>query len=81
MPELPEVETTKRGIEPHIVKKKINSIYIGKHDLRIKFNKSQKNKILNTKIIGVRRKAKYISNVKFYSSIRYCQYDSGSDIV
>ena len=60
MPELPEVETTKRGIEPHIVKKKINSIYIGKHDLRIKFNKSQKNKILNTKIIGVRRKAKYI---------------------
>ena len=60
MPELPEVETTKRGIEPHILKKKINSIYIGKHDLRIKFNKSQKNKILNTKIVGVRRKAKYI---------------------
>ena len=60
MPELPEVETTKRGIEPHIVKKKINSIYIGKHNLRIKFNKSQKNKILNTEIVGVRRKAKYI---------------------
>ena len=60
MPELPEVETTKRGIEPHIIKKKINYVYIGKHDLRIKFNKSQKNKILNTKIVGVRRKAKYI---------------------
>ena len=60
MPELPEVETTKRGIEPHIVKKKINSIYIGKHNLRIKFNKIQKNKILNTEIVGVRRKAKYI---------------------
>jgi len=60
VPELPEVETTKRGIEPHIVKKKINSIYIGKHNLRIKFNKSQKNKILNTEIVGVRRKAKYI---------------------
>ena len=60
MPELPEVETTKRGIEPHIVKKKINSIYIGKHNLRIKFNKSQKNKILNTEIVGVRRRAKYI---------------------
>ena len=60
MPELPEVETTKRGIEPHVIKKKINSIYIGKHDLRIKFNKNQKNNILNTKIAGVRRKAKYI---------------------
>ena len=60
MPELPEVETTKRGIEPHVIKKKINSIYIGKHNLRIKFNKNQKNNILNTKIAGVRRKAKYI---------------------
>ena len=58
MPELPEVETTKRGIEPHVIKKKINSIYIGKHNLRIKFNKNQKNNILNTKIAGVRRKAK-----------------------
>ena len=60
MPELPEVETTKRGIEPHIIKNKINSVYIGKHNLRIKFNKEQKNNILNTKIESVRRKAKYI---------------------
>ena len=60
MPELPEVETTKRGIEPYISKRKINSIYIGKYDLRIKFNKNQKNNILNKKIEGVRRKAKYI---------------------
>ncbi|GIS46984.1 MAG: hypothetical protein Ct9H90mP19_2210 [Gammaproteobacteria bacterium] len=51
MPELPEVETTKRGIEPHFIKKKINSIYIG-NNLRIKFNKNQKNNILNTKIAG-----------------------------
>ena len=28
MPELPEVETTKRGIEPHIVGKKISDIVI-----------------------------------------------------
>ncbi len=60
MPELPEVETTKRGIEPYIVKKSIDSIYIGKNDLRIKFNKNQKNNILDTKILGVRRRAKYI---------------------
>ncbi len=60
MPELPEVETTKRGIEPHISKKEIDSVYVSKYDLRIKFNKNKKNNILNTKIVGVRRRAKYI---------------------
>ena len=60
MPELPEVETTKRGIEPYISTRKINSIYVSKYDLRIKFNKNKKNNILNKKIEGVRRRAKYI---------------------
>ncbi len=60
MPELPEVETTKRGIEPYIYERKIDSIYLSKYDLRIKFNKNQKNNILNTEIEGVRRRAKYI---------------------
>ena len=60
MPELPEVETTKRGIEPHISKKQINSIYVSEYDLRIKFNKREKHNILNTRIESVRRRAKYI---------------------
>ena len=30
MPELPEVETTKRGLEPHIVNRQVISIHIYK---------------------------------------------------
>lgn len=34
MPELPEVETTRRGIEPHVTGQKISEIIIKRHDLR-----------------------------------------------
>ena len=34
MPELPEVETTKRGLEPLIVNRKITSVHIYKKKLR-----------------------------------------------
>ena len=34
MPELPEVETTRRGLEPLIVERKITSVHIYKKKLR-----------------------------------------------
>ncbi|SVE33017.1 uncharacterized protein METZ01_LOCUS485871, partial [marine metagenome] len=34
MPELPEVETTLRGIEPYIINKKINDILVRQSSLR-----------------------------------------------
>ena len=34
MPELPEVETTKRGLEPHIVGRRILSVNIHQKQLR-----------------------------------------------
>ena len=34
MPELPEVETTLRGIEPHIVSKSISSVIVRQKSLR-----------------------------------------------
>ena len=34
MPEPPEVETTRRGIEPHVTGQKIREIIIRRHDLR-----------------------------------------------
>ncbi|RYD23548.1 MAG: bifunctional DNA-formamidopyrimidine glycosylase/DNA-(apurinic or apyrimidinic site) lyase [Verrucomicrobiaceae bacterium] len=34
MPELPEVETTRRGIEPHVTGEKIKEIIVKRHDLR-----------------------------------------------
>ena len=39
MPELPEVETTRRGIEPHILGKRFTGATVKKENLRIKFNK------------------------------------------
>ena len=36
MPELPEVETTLRGLEPHIINKKIEQIIVRQSQLRWK---------------------------------------------
>ena len=60
MPELPEVETTKRGIEPHLVGKKFIGSTLRRLKLRIKFNKKELEQILNKKIVSVTRRAKYI---------------------
>ena len=60
MPELPEVETTKRGIEPHLVGKKFIGSKLRRLKLRIKFNKKELEQILNKKIVSVTRRAKYI---------------------
>ena len=45
MPELPEVETTLRGIEPHILNKEISSVNIRQPSLRwpVPTNLIQKN--------------------------------------
>ena len=34
MPELPEVETTRRGISPHVVGRRIAEVIIRRYDLR-----------------------------------------------
>jgi formamidopyrimidine-DNA glycosylase len=34
MPELPEVETTRRGIEPYVTGARIREVIIRRHDLR-----------------------------------------------
>ena len=60
MPELPEVETTKRGIETHLVGKKFIGSTLRRLKLRIKFNKKELKQILNKKIVSVTRRAKYI---------------------
>ena len=49
VPELPEVETTKRGIEPHLVGKKFIGSTLRRLKLRIKFNKKELKQILNKK--------------------------------
>jgi formamidopyrimidine-DNA glycosylase len=60
MPELPEVETSRRGIEPHILNKKISGVVIRQHKLRWPIPKSLPDKIKNQKLTQVARRGKYL---------------------
>jgi len=60
MPELPEVETTRRGIEPHINHRTINDIVIRNHALRWPVPKQLRKKIRKQKIQSVDRRGKYL---------------------
>ena len=61
MPELPEVETTLRGIEPHIINKTISSVIIRQPSLRWPVPKSLiKRKLEKKKIENIKRRGKYL---------------------
>lgn len=60
MPELPEVETSRRGIEPHILGAKIRSLVIRQHRLRWPVPGSLPDKIGGKKLIAVDRRGKYL---------------------
>jgi len=60
MPELPEVETSRRGIEPHILNQKAIDIIIRQRQLRWPIPGSIKNQLKNQTINQVRRRGKYI---------------------
>ncbi|MDG1230482.1 MAG: bifunctional DNA-formamidopyrimidine glycosylase/DNA-(apurinic or apyrimidinic site) lyase, partial [SAR86 cluster bacterium] len=61
MPELPEVETTLRGIEPHILNKEISSVNIRQPSLRwpVPTNLIQKKLVKNT-FSDIARRGKYL---------------------
>ncbi len=59
MPELPEVETTRRGIEPHVCGVGISEVIVRRHDLRQPVSESMP--ALEGRIItGVSRRSKYL---------------------
>ena len=60
MPELPEVETTCRGIEPHIVNQKVKNVVIRQPNLRWPITAGLDSILINKKILNVSRRAKYI---------------------
>jgi formamidopyrimidine-DNA glycosylase len=60
MPELPEVETSRRGIEPHILGKTIKDVIIRQHRLRWPIPKKLPEHILNLKLKQVSRRGKYL---------------------
>jgi formamidopyrimidine-DNA glycosylase len=60
MPELPEVETTLRGIAPHIENKTISNIVIRNRSLRWPIPKGLKTKLKDQVVRSVTRRAKYL---------------------
>jgi len=71
MPELPEVETSRRGIEPYLLNKTIKKIEIRQHKLRWPIPKNLPTLAEGQKVRGVYRRAKYI----------YLKLDSGNIII
>ena len=60
MPELPEVETTRRGISPHILGKKITAVTIRNHSLRWPIPADLEQHIQHHPVKHVERRGKYL---------------------
>lgn len=60
MPELPEVETSRRGIMPHIINKKITGVVLRHHQLRWPIPDNLFVLLQEKKLLAVDRRAKYL---------------------
>jgi formamidopyrimidine-DNA glycosylase len=60
MPELPEVETTRRGLEPHIVGKRIMHVVLRRDNLRWPIPFEIVEQLPGQKILSIERRAKYL---------------------
>lgn len=60
MPELPEVETTRRGVEPHVVGHRVRALLVHEPRLRWRVPASLPAKVAGAKVTGAQRRAKYL---------------------
>jgi len=60
MPELPEVETVRRGLEPVMENATIRGVRIGRPDLRFPFPQHFTERLTGRRIAGLGRRAKYL---------------------
>jgi formamidopyrimidine-DNA glycosylase len=60
MPELPEVETTRRGLAPHLSDRQITAVTLRRPDLRWPIPPEIEALLPGQTIVGVRRRAKYL---------------------
>ncbi|MGH8215717.1 MAG: bifunctional DNA-formamidopyrimidine glycosylase/DNA-(apurinic or apyrimidinic site) lyase [Rhodanobacteraceae bacterium] len=60
MPELPEVETTKRGIEPFVTGRVVERVLLRRKDLRWPIPRALTSKLPGQRIDAVERRAKYL---------------------
>lgn len=60
MPELPEVETTRRGIAPHVAGQRVRDVIVRHHQLRWPVPRGLRNTLQGHTINSVSRRAKYL---------------------
>jgi formamidopyrimidine-DNA glycosylase len=60
MPELPEVETTRRGLAPHLERRRVASVLLRRPDLRWPIPPEISEQLPGQRIAAVRRRAKYL---------------------
>ncbi len=60
MPELPEVETVKRGLEPALVGRVITRVDLRREDLRFPFPADFRARLEGARVTGLSRRAKYM---------------------
>ena len=60
MPELPEVETTRRGLAPHLVGRTIDAVVLRRPDLRWPIPVEVAERLPGQRIRAIRRRAKYL---------------------
>ena len=60
MPELPEVETVRRGLQPVLCGQRIAEVEVRRPDLRIPFPPDFAKRLAGRRVTGLRRRAKYL---------------------
>ncbi len=60
MPELPEVETVRRGLEPALVGRRIERVHLARKDLRVPFPPRFAKRLEGRRIESLGRRAKYL---------------------
>ncbi len=60
MPELPEVETVRRGLEPALLGRQVTAVRLNRPDLRFPFPAGLADTVSGKRILALRRRAKYI---------------------
>ena len=60
MPELPEVETVRRGLEPAMKNKLITKADVNRPNLRWPFPHNMADRLTGARVLGLRRRSKYI---------------------
>ncbi len=60
MPELPEVETTRRGLEPHLVGRRIRDVVVRNRNLRWPVPLDLRRRLQGERVLAIRRRGKYL---------------------